>query len=112
MRSTWRRIVRASSRHSAKSSGCRAEAGRWAGLFDDRISDVRIPLEALQPESVQPDGLEERACLARPDRVVQLVEGEHRALRHSRQKMLKSRFRRLVQIAIHEQHADNQVAVA
>src|SRR3989442_216771 len=50
-------------------------------------------------------------CSWRPQRVVELVEGDDRALRHPRHEMLERHLRRLVQVEVHEEQAHHEVGV-
>src|SRR5690348_10502041 len=76
---------------------------------DLRKAEVRVVGQPLDPKCADAGGVQERLRLAGPQRVVELVEDEERALRHPWQEVLERNSRRLVQVEIEEQQAHNQV---
>src|SRR5712691_6974339 len=71
--------------------------------------NVGIELEALQLETADSYGVEQRLGLARPDWIVQLVKGDDRAPRHARQELLQRHFGWLIEVEVQEQQAHDQV---
>src|SRR5688500_10837613 len=81
---------------------------RW---LEDGVGDVRVPLEPLQLEIADTDCVEDGARFAGPDRIVELIQRDHRALRHTGQQVFDSRLRGLVEIDVKKQKTHHQVWV-
>src|ERR1700736_519101 len=105
IRTAWMRSFSASERSSASV----ARRVVSATSANDGEGDVGIELDPLEPQVSDPQGLEQRPRLARPDRVVELVERQNRAARHPRHEDLERVPRRFVEIEVQEEQADHQV---
>src|SRR5260370_8496490 len=78
---------------------------------NSRKSDVRVELQQLQMQLAQSDGIDERVRLAWPQRIVQLIERNDRALRHPWHEILQRHLGRLVQVEIQKEEAHDQVGM-
>src|SRR5919198_1322004 len=72
-------------------------------------SDVRVELHSLELQAAHTDHVHERLGLARPQRVVELVEGQDRAFGHARNEVFEGRSCGLVKVEVEEQKADDDV---
>src|SRR5690349_24982186 len=97
MRSVRMRRVRASSARAPVSNGM---TGGIGPLLQDRECDVGVPIQALQSQGPQTDRFQRRERFPGPQRVVQLVEGEHGSLWHACQEVLQRHLRWFVEITI------------
>src|SRR6185295_19789565 len=78
-------------------------------LLDHRVGDIGVPFQTPESKARQQIILESGERFAGPDRIVQLIECNDRALWHSREKCAKCGASRLVKVAIDEQQAHNNV---
>src|SRR5690242_19200677 len=74
--------------------------------------DLRLKRQPLELQGADAERVDERGRLARPRAVVQLIERQHRALRHARDEVLERAARRLVEIEIEIQERHDEVRVA
>src|SRR5579885_1391283 len=74
--------------------------------------DLRLIRQPFELQRANAERVDQRRGLAGPRAVVQLIEGDHRALRHARHEPLERAPRRLVEIEVQVQQRDDQMRIA
>ena len=80
-------------------------------LLEAGERDLRLEHEALEPERADAERVEERRGFAGPRAMVQLIEGDDRALRHPRHEPLERAPGRLVQVEVQVQQRDDEMGI-
>src|SRR5437867_11448114 len=80
-------------------------------LFKDRVTDVRIPINAPNFKAIYRQLFQKRLCFTRPNWIVPFVKSDDGPFWHSGYDLFQGYFGRFIKIKVDEQQTDQQVTV-